>query len=73
MTACSSSQGVEGSTELCSLVTAAAPDGMAWAALREGQVGILKGCAPAGSWHGPELLQLKDCVWMVFSRARNWT
>ena len=66
MEACSSSQAAKGSTELCSLVTAAGRRERHGAVSGEGQLGVLYQMAvnveqvAQGSQHGPELPELNQ-------------
>ena len=67
---CSSSQGVEGSAVLCSLVTATGPEGTAWRCVRGGLGGGLgkesaaegggHGTGCPGQWHSPKLPEFSE-------------
>lgn len=49
---CNSSQGADGSAELCSLQTATGPEGMPWSCVRGGSEG--QGMIPEGGGHSPD-------------------
>lgn len=79
---CSSSQGVEVSTEFCSLVLATGPQGTVWSYVRGGSCRVLgKGSSSEVVDMAPSLMEFKEHfdnilrrrVWVVLCEARSWT
>jgi len=67
MAACSSSQGVWASAELCSQVTATGPEGIAWSCVRGGPGGVRNRFCTRGLWVQHQACWNSKSIWITLS------